>query len=220
MYRRVMLEGCRSVEIDLWDTHDHSGEPDVTHGMTACTRCKLRAVLEALVETAFVVSELPVWLSLENHCNRVHQIRTASMFREIFGPALVLPDEVERLHEQGELKPTSLKRRFLLKGKMPKPLANALVDDERGRAPALAEANAVRLEDLHFPRLSHGDDDDKIDPVDDEVRGWSSVAPRLRPRGAPNKTNETNDRVPLQKFVRITAAQKQSYDRLRLTFAY
>ena len=61
-----MLQGCRSVEIDCWDGND--GEPIVTHGGTACSKTKLRLVLAALAETAFVSHTLPVFISIEMHC--------------------------------------------------------------------------------------------------------------------------------------------------------
>ena len=72
-----MLEGCRSVEIDCWD-NTADGEPDVTHGRTLCTKCKFHAVVQAIAETAFEVSELPITLSLEMHCSKPQQIKIAS----------------------------------------------------------------------------------------------------------------------------------------------
>lgn len=71
MYRRVLLSGCRSVEIDIWDGVD--GEPDVTHGNTLTSTCKLQEVLTAIYESAFVTSELPISLSLEMHCSKAQQ---------------------------------------------------------------------------------------------------------------------------------------------------
>lgn len=74
MYRRVMCEGCRSVEIDVWD-NKVDGEPDVNHGHTNCTPTKFRLVLQALKETAFEMSELPVFISLEMHCHATQQVK-------------------------------------------------------------------------------------------------------------------------------------------------
>ena len=121
MYRRVMLEGCRSVEIDCWDGND--GEPIVTHGNTACTKTKLKLVLAALMETAFVFNELPVFISIEMHCCAAQQQKCAQYMRQIFGSALLMPEDVDRLVADGghgALTPRSLSRKILVKGKMSK----------------------------------------------------------------------------------------------------
>jgi phosphatidylinositol phospholipase C, delta len=69
-------------------------------------------VVVAIAETAFVTSHLPVILSLEVHASPKQQQKTADLFRQHFGKALVTNDvdmEVTLLEQ--------LRGRFILKGK-------------------------------------------------------------------------------------------------------
>ncbi|KAG8732089.1 hypothetical protein FRC12_019437 [Ceratobasidium sp. 428] len=66
-YRNVLLRGCRSVEIDVWD--GESGEPAVFHGYTLTKEVPFRDVCRAIGETSFVTSDLPVIVSLEVHAS-------------------------------------------------------------------------------------------------------------------------------------------------------
>jgi len=114
MYRRQLLQGCRCVEIDLWD--GLRGEPDVTHGYTLATREKLSKVVAAIKEEAFTVSDAPLIISLEVRCSLKQQERAAEIFSSQLGAMLLTPAD-ERARELSQLPVKHLQRRIILKGK-------------------------------------------------------------------------------------------------------
>jgi hypothetical protein len=80
-YRNVLLRGCRSVEIDVWD--GEKGEPAVFHGYTLTKEVPFRDVCRAIKENAFVNSELPVIVSLEVHAGHA-QVRCISLPTDVW----------------------------------------------------------------------------------------------------------------------------------------
>eukprot|EP00965_Chrysotila_dentata_P088287 2915496-Pleurochrysis_carterae.AAC.1 len=80
MYRRLLLLGCRSVEVDIWD--GKNGEPIVTHGKTLCSWVPASDVIVAIAEAAFTTSSLPVVISLENRCSPPQQAKVAALLTE------------------------------------------------------------------------------------------------------------------------------------------
>eukprot|EP00965_Chrysotila_dentata_P219607 6191240-Pleurochrysis_carterae.AAC.3 len=89
MYRRQLIQGCRCLEIDIWD--GPKGEPEVTHGYTLVTREKLRRVAVAIREEAFRTSELPVILSLDVKASTKQQARFSAFGARRQSHLILLP---------------------------------------------------------------------------------------------------------------------------------
>ncbi|KRX87277.1 1-phosphatidylinositol 4,5-bisphosphate phosphodiesterase gamma-1 [Trichinella pseudospiralis] len=75
-YARALMMNCRCVELDCWDGQKRGlSELDIViyHGYTMTTKLSLRDVLRTIKEYAFVQSEYPVILSVEDNCTLPYQ---------------------------------------------------------------------------------------------------------------------------------------------------
>ncbi|KAG5927578.1 hypothetical protein E4U42_002085 [Claviceps africana] len=98
-------------------------EPRVLHGHTLTKEVSFRHVCEAIRDSAFTVSDLPLIISLEVHCGAEQQAMMVNIMKEAWKGMLVREDEVR----EGALpSPQELRRKILIKVKYAAPDAPTL----------------------------------------------------------------------------------------------
>ncbi|PNI98278.1 PLCZ1 isoform 12 [Pan troglodytes] len=86
-YVSALVKGCRCLEIDCWDGAQN--EPVVYHGYTLTSKLLFKTVIQAIHKYAFMTSDYPVVLSLENHCSTAQQEVMADNLQATFGESLL-----------------------------------------------------------------------------------------------------------------------------------
>uniref|UniRef100_F6HKS4 Phosphoinositide phospholipase C n=3 Tax=Vitis vinifera TaxID=29760 RepID=F6HKS4_VITVI len=118
--------GVRVIELDMWP-NSTKDDIDVLHGRTLTTPVKLSKCLISIKKYAFVASEYPVIITLEDHLTPDLQAKVAEMATQIFGDLLFSP-ESECLAEFPS--PESLKRQIIISTKPPKEYLETKIKDK------------------------------------------------------------------------------------------
>ncbi|WAO88600.1 Phosphoinositide phospholipase C [Fusarium falciforme] len=121
-------------------------EPRVLHGYTLTKEVSFRAVCEAIRESAFIVSDLPVIVSLEVHCTPAQQMCMVRIMKEAWEGLLVPEPEGD---PDALPSPDSLRRKLIVKVKYAPPGTEAPLedseDDDRPAPPGAAAAAAKKV---------------------------------------------------------------------------
>lgn len=166
---KALQRGVRVIELDMWpnSTNDNI---DILHGRTLTSPVDLLKCLNSIKEFAFVASEYPVVITLEDHLTPDLQAKVAEMVIDTFGDMLYYPKSE---HVTEFPSPELLKKKIILSTKPPKEYLESKTFKEEngsqtGKASNEEEAWGKEVPDLKTEIETYEQEDDNSDHDDDE----------------------------------------------------
>ncbi|KAK4433275.1 Phosphoinositide phospholipase C 2 [Sesamum alatum] len=168
----ALHRGVRVIELDIWPNSTND-DVNVLHGRTLTTPVQLIKCLRSIKDNAFIASEYPVVITLEDHLTPDLQAKVAEMITQTFGDILFSPGS-ECLREFPS--PESLKRRIIISTKPPKEYLQAkdvkvqVNDSKKEKDSSGREAWGSELKGFEA-KMDDDKDDGDFDAEDDEDDG-------------------------------------------------
>ncbi|KAA3481997.1 phosphoinositide phospholipase C 2-like [Gossypium australe] len=123
----ALKRGVRVIELDIWPNSEKD-DVHVLHGGTLTAPVTLLKCLSSIKEYAFVSSDFPVVITLEDHLTPDLQAKAANMITETLGDILFTPGpEVFKEFPS----PETLKKRIIISTKPPKDYTEAKEDKDK-----------------------------------------------------------------------------------------
>ncbi|XP_015579164.1 phosphoinositide phospholipase C 2 [Ricinus communis] len=167
----ALKRGVRVIELDIWPNSNKDGV-DVFHGRTLTTPVELIKCLRSIKEHAFVASDYPVVITLEDHLNPDLQAKVAEMVTQTFGEILFSPGSVCLTEFPS---PELLKKRIVISTKPPKEYLDDKEIKEMKSDPKSEKAGCIGADDKNESDEDSDDEDDEGD-----IKSKRHVAPEYK----------------------------------------
>ncbi|XP_027330721.1 phosphoinositide phospholipase C 6-like isoform X2 [Abrus precatorius] len=141
---KALKRGVRVIELDLWPTSNRD-DIKVDHGWTLTNPVSVIKCLESIKEYAFVASQYPVIITIEDHLTTDLRAKFAVMVTQIFGEMLYYP-ETDYITEFPS--PESLKNRVIISTKPPKECFESNRIKDNDNCPGINESESSSEEEL------------------------------------------------------------------------